>query len=182
MFIAVTGTPGVGKTSVTDQLIENDLTVVHLFKTAVKNGFILDNDNERNSRVLDISRLNDFIKNNYAENDLVFIDGHLSYLLDCVDKVIVLRCHPDKLKHRLSFKGWSDNKVSENINAEILDVILCDIVDNYSDEDIFEIDTTDKSVEEVFSCIVEIKDNSFDHMKKYNIGNIDWSEEIFKDF
>jgi len=182
MFVAITGTPGVGKTSVSDKLVENGFIVVHLFKTAVKNAFILYDDQKRNSKVLDIARLNDFIRNNYAENDLVFIDGHLSYLLDCVDKVILLRCHPDILKKRLSFKGWSDSKVGENIQAEILDVILCDIVDNFSDEDVFEIDTTDKSVEEVVSCIVEIKDNSFDHMKKYNIGNIDWSEEIFKDF
>ena len=182
MFVAITGTPGVGKSSVSDQLVENGLIVVHLFKTAVKNGFILYDDPKRNSKVLDIARLNDFIKKNFSENDLVFIDGHLSYLLECVDKVILLRCHPDTLKHRLSFKGWSDSKVSENIQAEILDVILCDIVDSFSYDDIFEIDTTDKSIEEVFSCIAEIKDNSFDHMKKYNIGNIDWSEEIFKDF
>jgi len=90
--------------------------------------------------------------------------------------------HPDKLEERLSSRCWSSSKVEENIQAEILDVILCDLVDNNDCKTIFEINTTDRSVEEVVSCIVEIIDNNFEQMKKYNIGNIDWSEEIFKNF
>jgi hypothetical protein len=31
------------------------------------------------------------------------------------------------------------------------------------------------------NCILEIVDNKFKNMKKYKIGEIDWSEEILKD-
>jgi adenylate kinase len=182
MIIAITGTPGVGKTSVADVLIEKGFEVVHLFKTAVKNGFILSEDKIRGSKILDMGRLDDYINKNYGDKDLVLIDGHLSYLLKCVNKVIVLRCHPGELTKRLSKKGWDEEKIWENVQAEILDVILCDTVDIFSFEDVFEIDTTDKTIEDIASAIIEIKNNDFKHMKKYNIGNIDWSEAIFKDF
>ena len=70
----------------------------------------------------------------------------------------------------------------ENIEAEVLDIILCETVEIHSDEDVFEIDTTDKSVDSVADSIVEIAKNEFKNMKKYNIGSIDWSKEILKDF
>ena len=102
--------------------------------------------------------------------------------MKCADRVIVLRCHPDELRKRLAFKGWSEEKVQENVYAEILDVILIETLDVHPEEHIFEIDTTGKSVVIVASIISEIMNNDFKPMKKYNIGNIDWSEEVFKEF
>ena len=182
MIIAITGTPGVGKTSVSYVLQKDGFEVVDLFKTAVDNGFLIGDDERRGSKIIDVDRLDDYIKENYSGKNIVFGDGHLSHLLKCVDKVIVFRCHPDELKIRLSNKGWKEEKIKENIQAEILDVILCETVDVHPREDVFEIDTTGKSVEVVASSVMEIINNDFKHMKKYNIGNIDWSEEILKDF
>jgi broad-specificity NMP kinase len=61
-------------------------------------------------------------------------------------------------------------------------VILCESVEIHNEENIFEIDTTEESIEFVASSIIEIIKNKFQPMKKYNIGKIDWSEEILKDF
>jgi broad-specificity NMP kinase len=55
-------------------------------------------------------------------------------------------------------------------------------VDLHNSKDIFEIDTTGKSINDIFYSIIEIIENKFKNMKKYNIGKIDWSEEILKDF
>jgi adenylate kinase len=182
MIIAITGTPGVGKSSIASVLRENGYEVVDLFKIAVDNGFVDGNDEERHSWIVNVDKLNDYVKKNYARDGIVFIDSHLSHCLKCADRVIILRCHPTELRKRLSFKGWSDEKVKENLEAEILDVILVEAVDIHPAGNIFEIDTTGKSSEEVMSSFNEIINNTFKHMKKYNIGNIDWSEEIFKDF
>ena len=182
MIIAITGTPGVGKTSVADVLRENGYEVVNLFKIAKDNGFIDGTDEERHSWIVDVDRLNNYVKKNYTRGGIVFVEGHLSHCLKCVDRVIILRCHPDELRKRLSLKGWSDEKIKENLEAEILDVILVEAADIHPFKNIFEIDTTSKSLEEVMSSFNEIINNNFKHMKKYNIGNIDWSEEIFKDF
>jgi len=182
MIIALTGTPGTGKTSASKVLEGNDFEVVDLNKIAIEKGFSVGKDKNRNSKIIDIERLNDYIKEEYSTKDIVFIEGHLSHLLESVDKVIVLRCHPNELRKRLSYKGWKKEKVRENIEAEILDIILCETTDLHSEKNIFEIDTTGEPAKDVARSVMKIIKNGFKRMKGYNIGNIDWSEEILKDF
>jgi len=182
MLIALTGTPGTGKTAVTNILRENGFEIVDMNKVATDEDFLIGNDEKRNSKIVDIDRLNEYINENYRKKDIVFIEGHLSHLLKSVDKVIVLRCHPDELRKRLSQKGWKEKKIKENIEAEILDIILCETVDNHPKKSLIEIDTTNINISNLAALIIEIIKNKFEHMKKYNIGNIDWSEEILKDF
>jgi len=182
MIIALTGTPGTGKTSVSNILQENDFEVIDLNKIAINNNFLIGEDEERDSKIVDVDTSNGYINENYKEKDIVFIDGHLSHLLKSVDKVIILRCHPDELRKRLSQKRWKKSKVKENIEAEILDIILCEAVDVHPEKNVFEIDTTNLDKNSVSELIMEIINNNFEHMKKHNIGNIDWSEEILKDF
>jgi len=182
MIIALTGTPGTGKTSASKILEENNFEVVDLNKLAIEKGFLIGDDKYRNSKIVDIERLNNHVRANYGERNIIFIEGHLSHLLKSVDKVIVLRCHPDELRKRLSRKRWKKEKVRENIEAEILDIVLCEAVDIRPEKNIFEIDTTGESTKDVARSVMEITKNGFRHMKRYNIGNIDWSEEILKDF
>ena len=182
MIIAITGTPGTGKTSVSNILQENGFEVVDLNKIAVSNNFLIGDDEERDSKIVDVDTSNKYINENFKEKDIVFIEGHLSHLLKDVDKVIILRCHPDELRKRLSQKRWKKRKVKENIEAEILDIILCETIDVHPEKNVFEIDTTSMDINSVTYLIMEILNNNFEHMKKHNIGNIDWSEEILKDF
>ena len=95
---------------------------------------------------------------------------------------MILRCHPKKLKKRLEEKGWNQKKIKENVEAEILDVVLCEAVEIHPENNIFEIDTTNKKIESVTSAIIDIVKSNFKPTKKYNMGKIDWSEEILKDF
>ena len=182
MIVALTGTPGIGKTSVANILKEKGYDVVDITKIASENDFFVGVDERRDSKIVDVDVLNKYVEENYKDADIVFVDGHLSHLLRCVDKVIVLRCHPDALRKRLSKKGWSEEKIKENLEAEILDVILCEAVEAHSEKDIFELNTTGNTVDSVASQVMEIIKEGFKNMKKYNIGDIDWSEEILKDF
>jgi len=182
MLIALTGTPGTGKTSISNILHENGFEIVDINKVAADEDCFIGNDEERNSKIVDVDKLNGHIKENYKGKDIVFIEGHLSHLLKSVDKVIVLRCHPDELRKRLSQKGWKKEKIKENIEAEILDIILCETAYSHPEKNAIEIDTTDMNIIDVAALIMEIIKNKFEHMKKHNIGNIDWSEEILKDF
>jgi len=182
MIISITGTPGTGKTSVSKLLRNKGFEVVDFNKTAIENKFIIGKDKKRKSNIIDIKKFNKYIKEKYDQKNIIFIEGHLSHLLECVDKVIILRCHPDELKKNLSSKGWDNKKIKENVEAEILDVILCEALELHDPKNVFEINVTGKTVDDVFSSIIEITENRFKNMKKYNIGKIDWSEEILKDF
>ena len=66
------------------------------------------------------------------------------------------------------------------MEAEILDIILCEAIDVHSTHDVFEIDTTKKSVSSVVSSIQELLNSNFERSSKYIVGAIDWSEEIDK--
>jgi adenylate kinase len=182
MIIALTGTPGTGKTSVSNILYKKGFEIVDLNKVACEKNFLLGKDEKRASNIVDIDRFNKYVKENYTGKDIVLIEGHLSHLLKGVDKVFVLRCHPKKLKSNLLKKGWNKQKIKENVEAEILDIILCETLEIHKKENIFEIDVSDKSLDDVASSIIEIINNEYKHFNKYNIGSIDWSEEILKDF
>ncbi len=180
MIIAITGTPGTGKTSVSKILQKKGYKIIDLNKIACEKNFIIGRDEKRDSSIVDIKKFNIYVKKNYTGKKIVFIEGHLSHLLKTVDKVIVLRCHPNKLKKNLTKKGWNVEKIKENLEAEMLDIILCEAVDIHPKKNIFEVDVTNKTFDNIASSIIEIIESR--NRKKYNIGKIDWSEEILKDF
>ena len=182
MIVALTGTPGTGKTSVAEVLKSKDFEVIDLNREACDNNFLEGTDIKRNSYIVDIEKLNKFVFDKYGGKEFVIIEGHLSHLLKSVEKIIILRCNPEILEKNLLKKGWKKEKIKENLEAEILDVILCETFEIHKENNIFEIDVSDKSVEEISYMIIEIIKNKFKMMKKYKIGAIDWSEKILKDF
>jgi adenylate kinase len=98
-----------------------------------------------------------------------------------MDRVILLRCHPKILRKRLEKKAWAVEKITENVDAETLDVILCEAVEHHHENNIFEIETTSRTINEVAACVEEIITQDFAPVLKYKIGQIDWSEEILKE-
>jgi len=115
------------------------------------------------------------------ESDAVTIlDSHLSHYI--ADIVIVLRASPDKLRERLSRRNYSPAKVSENVEAEALDVILVESVEWC--EKVFEIDTTEATVEDIAKDVDEIIrallcGDEREVLLKYKPGSFDWSEDVF---
>jgi adenylate kinase len=181
MRVALTGTPGTGKTAVATLLQTKGYTVVQLHELAIQSGCIDGMDEKRNSQLIDMDKLHKYIKKNYTTDDLVFFEGHVAHLLKSMEKVIILRCHPKELKKRLLKKKWNNQKILENLDAEIIDVILCEAVELHPRENIFEIDTTKTDIKEVAASIMRLSKKNFQPTKTYSIGRIDWSEEILKD-
>lgn len=180
MWVALTGTPGTGKSSVATLLQKHGYTIVRLHQFAKKYKCTDGIDTKKSSQLIDIDKLNNTIKKTFTTDTIVFFEGHLGHLLKAIDKVIILRCHPKELNSRLKKKKWNTNKIKENVDAETIDVILCEAVEHHSMKNIFEIDTTKKTIEEVAAIIINIAKKKFQPTKPYTIGQIDWSEEIFK--
>ena len=141
MRVAVTGTPGTGKTTATKRL-ETDLEVVHLNEVIDDEGLYTTVDEERESVVADIDAIDGWV----GEREDVILESHLAHHLN-VDRVVVLRCHPETLEQRLQRRGESPEKASENADSEALDVILSEAVDRHGLESVYEIDTTDTEPE-----------------------------------
>jgi len=143
MRVAVTGTPGTGKTSATD-LLDADLDVIHLNEVIEREGLTTGRDEERDSLVADVDAVADWL----GDRDDVLVESHLAHHLDA-DRVVVLRCHPETLETRLRELGESDASAAENAESEALDVILSEAVDRHGLESVYEIETTDRTPDAV---------------------------------
>lgn len=139
MRIAVTGTPGTGKTSATDAL-ETDLDVVHLNEVIREEDLYEEIDEERDSAIADLDAVREWV----GDRDDCVIESHLAHHLD-VDRVVVLRCRPEVLADRLQERGESEASIEENAESEALDVILVEAVERHGMDAVYEIDTTGRS-------------------------------------
>lgn len=147
MKIAITGTPGTGKTEVARELSEKlNLSVVDL-NVLLTEGFILERDEERDTLVVDVERAAAEVR---LPRDCI-IDGHLSHFIH-VDTVVVLRCKPKELYQRLVGKGWSADKVEENVEAEALNIISDEARE--INRHVFDIDTTGRPADETARLVV----------------------------
>ncbi len=176
MFVALTGTPGVGKTTVARILRGRGYDVLDLNQLAEEKNFITGYDEKRDSNIVDVEELDDYIRSHNTKKDLI-IEGHLSHLLS-VESAIILRCDPIVLGERLKAKGWQENKIKENVAAEILDVIKIEAFEML--DKVFEIDTTRKTAEEVADSIEGIMNGKYiapeiGWLKKYEYLLFEWS-------
>ena len=168
MLIALTGTPGVGKTTTAEILRKRGYRVLSVNELAEKFDCII--GEEEGCKIVDVEELAEKVKE--LRNGLIILEGHLSHLLN-PDIVIVLRCNPLELKKRLESKGWSEEKVLENVEAELTDVILIEALDG--SENVYEIDTTNLSAEEVADIVEMIIKGKGEEFKP---GRIDWIAEV----
>ena len=168
MRVALTGTPGTGKTSVAKVLRERGHDVLDMTQFIKDNDLREEYDAERDTYSVDVERLNDALSD---MEDCIF-EGHLAHFMD-VDLIGVMRCHPDVLAERLRARGYSESKVRENVEAEILDVILCESVD--SEIPTFVIDSTSETPQESASAVEDIMKGNTDNRMP---GDVSWAAEM----
>ncbi len=171
MRFAVTGTPGVGKTSAC--ALVKSLPVVHINELVDQLDVITGFDRKRKTKEVDVTKLARAVAK--MDGDLI-LEGHLSHLLG-PEVAIVLRCSPKVLERRLRKKGWDEKKIRENVEAEAVDVVLIEALENAPE--VCEIDTTKKKPSQVAKDIERIVAGE---RQKYRVGNVDWSGEVLSWF
>lgn len=142
MRVAVSGTPGTGKTTATE-LVDGDVEVLHLNEVIEREGLYTERDEARDSLVVDLDAIEEWLGDREG-----IVESHLAHLLPA-DRIVVLRCHPDRLESRLRERGETDAKAKENAESEALDLILSEAVSEHGRESVYEIDTTDREPEAV---------------------------------
>lgn len=135
--IIVTGTPGTGKTTVAKRLAKQKKAVYLDVNTIIKQYKLNKNYSKKwKSYMVDVDKLNKILikiiqEHRKREQSLV-IDSHLSHYLPkkYVDLCIVAKCSLKKLRQRLKKRKYSEKKIRENMDAEILDVCLMEAIVN----------------------------------------------------
>lgn len=166
MMTGITGTPGTGKTAVAAELERRGHRVVRL--TGTVRPYIVEEDRARQTLVVDVDRW-------AAEFEPVegIVEGHLAHLLPC-DRVVVLRCRPDVLAARLASRNYPEEKIAENVEAEALDVILIETLEEHPGEHVLEVDTTALSVSECADRIEQFIRGE----RPPSYGSVDWTDYL----
>lgn len=150
MRVAVTGTPGTGKTTATE-LLESGLSVIHLTDVVEREGFVAGYDDERESTIVDTDAVAAWLE---GRDDVLF-ESHLAHHFDA-DRVVVCRCHPDELERRLASRGARPASIAENVESEALDVILVEAVERHGSDRVYELETTELAPEAVADEIAAV--------------------------
>jgi adenylate kinase len=177
--LAITGTPGTGKSSISRALAARiNATVLDIGRMILDekltNGF----DNRRKTPIADLKlaskRTAEIID---REKDSVIIEGHYAEQIvprRLVNKIFVLRREPDELKNILEKRGYKEEKVYENVAAEILDVCLWEAINTFGPKKVCEVDVTGRTVEESANIIIAVLEKK----KECVNGEIDWLSKI----
>lgn len=152
--ILITGTPGCGKTSHSESLssqLAKPYKHFSISDIAKSRDCIEGYDEKLDTSVVDENRLLDSLENDLREGGII-IDWHCCDIFPerLIDLVVVLRTDNNLLYERMKKRGYKDNKIQENLDCEIMEVILQEARDAYRSDIVVELQS---------NCVEEMEEN-----------------------
>ncbi|MEN4017360.1 MAG: adenylate kinase family protein [Methanobacterium sp.] len=177
MIILITGTPGVGKTTVS-RILKKKLNacLICINELVDEKHLYTGIDEEKGYKIVDLDLLFnelDNITRKIDKSGYIIIEGHLSHFYENSDIVIVLRANPYVLRDRMEVKKWGEAKINENIEAEVVGVCSYEAYEIHGKK-AREIDTSDISPQKVSDLIIDAVNGN----KEFPIGNVDYLEYL----
>ncbi len=172
MSIVITGNPGVGKHTITQEIAEKlELSIIDINSIAKDAGLF---EKNKDTNDVDTSKLEKILEQKISEKNVIV--GHLApYVFDKnkVKIMIVLRRNPYDLISVYKERNYTDKKSMENLGSEVLGIIAHDAIIKFQ-EKVFQINTSGKSIQEVVEKVMTLISS--------NIGNeeIDWLDLVTK--
>ena len=168
--VGLTGTPGTGKTTVAKAI--SDLAVtLNVSDLAEERGFLGSFEPDEEVKEIDIENLVPVLEEEWiTEPDgLTIIEGHLAHHLPC-DVVVVLRCDPDILRERLEKRGYSEKKINDNVEWELMGSMW----NEYEDTNVpwTEFDCSNSSASDIVKSIIEWLDSGMQSTQSSMV--LDW--------
>ena len=154
MSIVITGNPGVGKHSIVKEISKHmKLPIIDINNIAKDAGLFEENDDAND---VNVSSLKKIIKEKISSPSLIV--GHLApYVISSnqIKKVIVLRRNPYDLISVYKKRGYTEEKIRDNVGSEILGIIAHDSINQFGAK-VSQVDVSEKSISEVVKKVVSI--------------------------
>ena len=172
MSIVITGNPGVGKHTITQKIAEKLGLIIIDINSIAKDAGLFEKNEDVND--VDTVKLEKILEQRISEKNVIV--GHLApYVLDKnkIKIMIILRRNPYDLISVYKERKYTDEKSRENAGSEILGIIAHDVISKFQ-EKAFQINTSEKSIQEVVEKVMTIISN--------NEGNedVDWLDLVTK--
>nr|CAB3220767.1 adenylate kinase isoenzyme 6-like [Phallusia mammillata] len=139
--ILITGTPGTGKSTLSQELASNtQLRMVNVGEVAKENQLFLGFDEKLQCPILDEDRLIDELEEQMAEGGNI-VDYHSCDFFPerWFDIVFVLRTDNSILYERLQRRSYNEEKIKNNIECEIFQTILDEARESYKSDIVHEL-------------------------------------------
>lgn len=137
--IIITGTPGCGKTSHAESLVGqlNESNYHHycISDLAKQRKWVEGYDEKLDTSIVDEDKLLDSMESDLEKGGAI-VDWHVCEIFPerLIDLVVVLRTDNSLLHDRLTKRGYKDNKIQENLDCEIMEIILQEAKESYVPE------------------------------------------------
>ena len=156
LSILLTGVPGIGKTSLALAWCEqSDWAYLSLNDLVKTEGLYTGVDERDGAKVVELGKLeaaaNEWLA---AVHSPAIIEGHLGCDIRLkVDRVLVLRLHPDEVELRLRARLYNAYQLEENKMAELLDYCTIHSIKHYGSRRVYELDLTGCSLQQSVSAL-----------------------------
>lgn len=182
--IIITGTPGTGKTAISSYLTkEFGIPNINLGELCIQHNLILEKDPLRDTKIIDeeklVLKLIEILTN--SKNSLVIVEGHYADIVpnEFIKGAVLLRTDPFVLEKRLLHRNYSESKVQENVQAEILSDCGSFLKEKELGMPILEYDTSKFTIaqvgKEIYEFLVEDREISESGVSRIErTKSIDW--------
>lgn len=153
MRIAITGTPGTGKSKVAKELGKKlEYKVMNEKKFAQKKGI---GKKKGNLLIVPLEELEKELNKELEKKEKIVMEGHLLCEVKLnVDLVVVLRCEEKELEKRLRSEKNSEVKIQDNLFCERENYCGKKALNNYEKNKVLELENT-KELKKVVEKIIQ---------------------------
>ena len=141
-LICITGIPGTGKTTICRMLNEAGISCEGLNRLAENSG-ALEGD------TVDVDILS------RVEIKSAVVEAHYSHLLNC-SHVIILVDNEEILRKRMEMRGYTENKIDENLDAQRAGIIYYEALERLPAGRIHILEERSRNIEEVYRDVISI--------------------------